>query len=248
MQLSAFETGFDLAETYCHYTDLVSAPDAKCPELRRDADNWHAVNRALVGYAAALAAMADDSTDTNEQDAIATALGAAAQLGKPWSDALNANVTSGVSRGVATLISGIVGVYRRERLGQTIRDSGDAIQAVARGIDENIVLLDRADRNLITTITDTVSSVQLGSSPAADKLGLTIALSSVATELAAHRVYLASYKKAIDAFAKAHDDVRKKLSGLGDRTADAELLKLIVSDVTAIVKSVDTALTPPAAP
>lgn len=245
LALSAFESAFDLAGTYCQYTDAVSTPDPKCPSLRTDAENWHAVNRALAGYAAALAAMADDSTDKNEQDSIATALGAAAQLGKPWSDVLDANVTSGVSRGVSTLISGIVGVYRRERLGKTIRDSNDALQAVARGIDENIVLLDRADLNLLATITDTISSVQIGNSPAADKLGLTIALSSVATELAAHRIYLASYKAAIDSFAKAHDHLRRKLSGLGDRKADLELLKLIATDVATIVKSAKTIITPP---
>ena len=248
LQLSAFEAAFDLAGAHCHYTDLVSAPDAKCPDLQADVENWHAVNRALVGYAAALGAMADDSKDRSEQDNIAAALGATAKLGKSWSDALDANVTAGVSRGVSTLISGIVGVYRRERLGQTIRDSNDALQAVARGIDANILLLDRADQNLITTIKDTISSVQLGNSPAADKLGLAIALSSVATELAAHRVALASYKRAIDAFAKAHHDVREKLSGLGDRTADLELLKLIASDVATIVKSVDTTITQPAKP
>jgi hypothetical protein len=245
LQLAGFESAFDLSGTYCHYTDLVSAPDPRCAGLRADAANWHAVNRALVGYAAALVAMADDSTDRSEQDSIATALGATAQLGQPWSDALNANVTTGISRGVATLISGIVGVYRRERLGQTIRDSNDALQSVTRGLDENIMLLDRADQNLLATITDTKSSLQIGSSPAADKLGLTIALSSVAAEVTAHRVYLASYKTAIDVFAKAHDDLRRKLSGLGDHKADLELLKLIASDVVTIVKSGQTAVASP---
>jgi len=217
-----------------------------CPSLRADAANWHAVNRAVVGYAAALAAMADDSTDRNEQASIATALGAAAQLGKPWSDALNPNVMIGVSQGVSTLILGIVGVYRRERLGKTIRDTNDALQAVTRGIDENIALLDRADQNLQRTITDTISSVQISNSPAADKAGLTIALSSVAAEVAAHRAYLVSYKTAIDAFAKAHDDLRKKVQGLGDPKADLELLTLIASDVATIVKSAEIATTPPA--
>jgi hypothetical protein len=245
LQLSAFESAFDLAGTYCHYTDLTGAPDPRCAVLRTDAANWHAVNRALVGYAAALAAMADDSTDRSEQDSIATALGAAGQLTRPWSDVLNANVTTGVSRGVSTLISGIVGVYRRERLGATIRDSNDALQAVARGIDANVMLLDHADLNLLATINDTRSSVQIGGAPAADKLGLTIALSSVEAELVAHRVYLASYKTAIDSFAKAHDDLRRRLSGLGERKADLELLKLIASDVVTIVKSGQTALTLP---
>jgi len=245
-QLSAFEGAFDLAGVHCRYTDRVSAPDPMCPQLQKDAANWHSVNRALVGYAAALAAMADDSKDRNEQTDIATALGAAAQLGKPWSDALNPNLTAGVSQGVATLISGIVGVYRRERLGKTIRDSNEALQSVVRGLDENIALIDRAEQNLVATITDTISSVQIGSSPAADRAGLTIALHSVEVELTAHRAYLASYKIAIDVFAKAHAQLRKKLSGLGDRTADLELLKLIASDAATIAKSVKTAITPPA--
>jgi len=245
-QLSAFEGAFDLEGTYCHYTDAVSKPDPQCATLRTDAANWHAVNRALAGYAAALAAMADDSTDRNEQDSIATALGATAQLGSPWSNALNPNVTSGVSRGVATLISGIVGVYRRERLGKTIRDTNDALQAVARGLGENIVLLDRAEQIFLDEIADTITSVQIGNSPAADKHGITIALSSVATEVAAHRTYLATYKAAIDSFAKAHDHLRKKLSKLGDRQADIELLKLIASDVVTIAKSTKLAITPPA--
>lgn len=245
-QLSTFEGAFDLAATHCRYTDRVSAPDPMCPLLQKDTENWHSVNRALVGYAAALAAMADDSTDRNEQTNIATALGAAAQLGPSWSNALNANFTAGVSQGVATLISGIVGVYRRERLGKTIRDSNDALQAVVRGIDENIALLDHADLNLLATITDTISSIQIGSSPAADKAGLTIALHSVEAELTAHRAYLASYKIAIDVFAKAHAQLRKKLSGLGDRQADLELLKLIASDAVTIAKSVKAAIVPPA--
>lgn len=245
IQLSPFEGAFDLAGTYCSYTDVVGTPDPMCPSLRADAANWHAVNCAVVGYAAALAAMADDSTDRNEQASIATALGATAQLGKPWSDALNPNVTIGVSQGVSTLILGIVGVYRRERLGKTIRDTNAALQAVTRGIDENIALLDRADQNLQRTITDTISSVQISNSPAADKAGLTIALSSVAAEVAAHRAYLVNYKTAIDAFAKAHDDLRKKVQGLGDPKADLELLKLIATDVATIVNSAKTATTPP---
>ena len=64
--------------------------------------------------------------------------------------------------------------------------------------------------------------------------------------MAAHRAYLASYKAAIDSFAKAHDHLRKKLSGLGDRQADIELLKLIASDVVTIAKSTKLAITPPA--
>jgi hypothetical protein len=246
LQLSAFEGAFDVSGTYCQYANVVSQPDPQCPSLRIDADNWHAVNRALTGYAAALGAMADDSTDRNEQASIATALGAVAKLDQSWSDSLNANVTSGVSQGVSTLISGIVGVYRRERLGKTIRASNDALQAIARGIDANVTLLDRAEQNLIAQIADTISSVQIGNSPAADRSGITIALSSVATELTRHRLHLASYKAAIDAFAKAHDHLRKKLSGLGDRKADLELLKLITSDVVTIVKSAKTAITPPA--
>jgi len=245
-QAAAFEGVFDLAAIHCRYMDDARAPDPMCPQLQKDTANWHAVNRALVGYAAALAAMADDSTDRNEQTDIATALGATAQLGQPWSAALNPNLTAGVSQGVATLISGIVGVYRRERLGETIRASNDALQAVVRGIDENIALLDRADLNLLATIADTITSIQLGNSPKADRDGLTIALHAVEVEVTAHRAALASYKIAVDVFAKAHAQLRKKLSGLGDRTADLELLKLIATDAATIAKSVRTAITPPA--
>jgi len=246
VQLATFEGAFDLAATHCRYTDRVDAPDPMCPLLKKDTENWHSVNRALVGYAAALAAMADDSTDRNEQTDIATALGATAQLGPSWNNALNPNRAAGVSQGVATLISGIVGVYRRERLGKTIRDSNDALQAVVRGIDENIALLDHADQNLLATIADTISAIQIGSASAADKTGLTIALHAVETELTAHRANLASYKIAIDVFAKAHAQLRKQLSGLGDRKADLELLKLMASDAVTITKSVKAALAPPA--
>src|SRR6185436_1810656 len=93
----------------------------------------------------ALAAMADDAKDRDERDHIATALGATAALGQPFSDSIDANIIAGVSSGVATLISGIVGVYRRERLGATIRDSNEALQSVVRGLDENIALIDRAE-------------------------------------------------------------------------------------------------------
>jgi len=210
--------------------------------LQADLQNWHAVNRALVGYAAALHAMANDSADVNQQNNIATALGATAKLGPSWSSALDANVTTGVSRGVSTLISGIVGVYRRERLAGTIRDSDDALAAVAHGLDDNIVLLDRAERNIAATIGETIKSIQAGNTPAADKVGLATALSSVQTALAAHRMQLAGYRVAVAAFAKAHADLRKGLSGLGDRKADLELGKLIAIDVSEIVKSGATAL------
>jgi len=246
VQLAAFEGAFDLAATHCRYPDQLDTPDPLCPLLKKDTENWHSVNRALVGYAAALAAMADDSTDRNEQTDIATALGATAQLGPSWGSALNPNLAAGVSQGVATLISGIVGVYRRERLGKTIRDSNDALQAVVRGIDENIALLDRADLNLLATITATISAIQISSPPGPNRDGLTIALHSVEAELTAHRANLASYKIAIDVFAKAHAQLRKKLSGLGDRKADLELLKLIASDAVTIAKSVKAALVPPA--
>jgi hypothetical protein len=240
-QLAAFESTFDLAVTYCHYVDLGGSPDPQCNNLQADAKNWHAVNRALVGYAAALAAMADDAKDVSQQTNVAAALGATAKLGPAWSAALDAHVTSGVSSGVASLIAGITGVYRRERLGQTIRATGDAVAAVVRGLDDNIALLDRAAQNIATTITDTIKSIQLGSSPAADRLGLAIALASVQTQLATHRAQLASYRAAIAAFAKAHAELRKGVSGLGDRQADLELLRLIAIDVAEIVQSTETA-------
>jgi hypothetical protein len=245
MQLSVYEGAFDLSATYCHYTDFVNAPDPQCAGLEKDLPNWHAVNRALVGYATALAQMADDASDRNQESHFATALGATVKLGEPFSTVIDANVTTGVSRGVSTLIHGILGVYRRERLGGTIKDSDEALQAVARGIEENIRLLDRANENLIAMIGDTLTSIQIGSSPAADRAGLTIALSSVRNQLIGYRAQLASYKGAVAAFAKAHAHVRKKLSGLGDRKADLELLKLIAADVAVIARSVKTATTKP---
>ncbi|HET9621245.1 MAG TPA: hypothetical protein VFP84_07760 [Kofleriaceae bacterium] len=247
-QLASFESTFDVAATYCRFADLGGTPDPQCQQLQADAANWHAVNRALVGYAAALSAMADDSKDQNQQTTIATALGASAQIGKAWSNVLNANVTSGISQGVATLISGITGVYRRERLAVVIKASADAVAAVARGIDDNIALLDRAAQNLTATLGDTLTSIQLGSAPAADRLGLAFALASVKIELASHRAALASYKAAVDAFAKAHATLRNGLNGLGERKADLELSQLIATDVVQIVQSTQTALTPVAVP
>jgi hypothetical protein len=244
MQLSSYDGAFDQAVTYCHFSDLAGAPDPQCALLQADSENWHAVNRALVGYATALNAMADDAKDQSEQDGIATVLASTATIIKPWSSALNANVTSGVSHGVSTLIAGILGVYRRERLGKTIKDSAEALEAVARGLDQNIALLDHATANLLATVNDTVSSIQAGTSPKADQFGLALTLRAVQAELAAHRATLAGYKATVDAFAKAHSDVKNKLSGLGDRTADLELLKLIAADVSAIVKDSRTAMTP----
>ena len=61
--------------------------------------------------------MADDSKDKSEKDDISTALGAASKINASWSAALNTNITSGVSQGVASLISGIVGIYRQEEAG-----------------------------------------------------------------------------------------------------------------------------------
>jgi hypothetical protein len=243
--LSQYESAFDLAATYCQFAALDDTPDPLCAQLAADAPNWHQVNRALVGYAAALAAMADDSKDQTQQTTIATALGASAQIGKSWSDALNANVTAGVSQGVATLIAGITGVYRRERLAGTIKASADALAAVARGIDDNVTLLDRAAANLAATLTDTLTSIQLGKSSRADRLGLSYALSSVQIELTAHRATLTAYKAAVDAFAKAHKTLRDGLGGLGNKEADLEMSKLIASDVKQIVQSSQQAMTTP---
>jgi hypothetical protein len=242
--LAAYQGAFDLAATYCRYASLGTTPDPQCHNLEVDAANWHAVNQALVGYATALNAMADDSKDQSQQTTIATSLGATAQIGVAWSAALDANVTAGVSQGVSTLIAGITGVYRRERLARTIRDSAEAVQAVVNGLDQNIQLLDRAEQNVAATIADTITSIQAGTSPAADRLGLAIALQGVQVELAAHRAILASYKAAADSFAKAHTTIKKGLSGLGERQADLELLKRISSDVSQIVKDSKTALTP----
>jgi hypothetical protein len=241
--LSQYESAFDVAATYCRFADLGGTPDPQCAQLATDAANWHQVNRALVGYAAALSAMADDSKDQNHQTTIATALGASAQIGKSWSDALNANVTSGVSQGVATLIAGITGVYRRERLARTIKASVEAVTAVARGIDDNITLLDHAAANLATLLGDTLTSIQLGNSPAADRLGLAFSLSSVQIELAAHRTVLTNYKAAVDAFAKAHKTLCDGLGGLGNKEADLEMSKLIANDVKQIVQNARTAIT-----
>jgi hypothetical protein len=243
--LSQYESAFDLAATYCRLADFDATPDPLCAQLAADAPNWHQVNRALVGYAAALAAMADDSKDQTQQTSIATALGASAQIGKAWSDALNANVTSGISQGVSTLIAGITGVYRRERLASTIKASADALAAVARGIDDNIALLDRAAANVATTVTDTVASIQLGSSPRAERIGLAMALSSVSVALTAHRATLTAYKAAVDAFVKAHKTLRDGLGGLGTKQADLELSKLIANDVKQIVQSAQQAMTTP---
>jgi hypothetical protein len=245
MQLSAYEGAFDRTARYCHYTDFINTPDPQCVGLEKDLPNWHAVNRALVGYATALGAMADDASDRNQESHIATALGASVQLGEPFSGVIDASITSGVSRGVSTLIHGILGVYRRERLAATIRDSDEALQAIARGIEENTRLLDRANENLIAMIGDTMTSIQIGNSPAADRAGMTIALSLVRDELAAYRAHLATYRGAVVAFAKAHSHIRKKLNGLGDRKADLELLKLIAADVVAITKSVKTVINRP---
>ncbi len=242
--LGTYQTAFDPAAVYCHYAE-VDAPDPQCKNLTADAANWHAVNTVLVAYASALAAMAEDAKDASQQTNIATMLGAGAKLGDAWSAALTANLSAGVSSGVATLSAGITGVYRRERLSRTIRDSAAAVQAIAAGLDQNIDLLDHAAQNLANVITDTLTSVQAGrTSPAADRLGLQIALAAMQLELAKHRQTLAAYKATIDSFAKAHTNLKNGLAGLGDRQADLELLKLIASDVSQIVKSTRTALTP----
>lgn len=245
-RLTEFETAFDVGPIYCRASSAVGQPpDPNCANLQSDLANWHAVNHALVGYAAALAAMADDSKDKSEKDDITTALGSVAKLSPSWSGALSATTTGGVSLGVSSLISGIVGVYRRERLAKTIRASNDALAAVVKGIDENIALLDRADQNILTTIDGTLSSIAVSSSPAPDKQGLALTLTAFAAEVTRHRTQLASYKTAADAFAKAHDELAKHLKGLGERKADEELLKLIATDVVNIAKGVDTALTAP---
>jgi hypothetical protein len=211
MQLSAYEGAFDRTAQYCHYTDFVNAPDPQCVGLEKDLPNWHAVNRALVGYATALGAMADDASDRSQESHIATALGATVKLGAPFSGVIDASITTGVSRGV----------------------------------EENIRVLDRANENLIAMIGDTMSSIQIGNSPAADRAGMTIALSLVRDDLTAYRSYLAGYRGAVASFAKAHSHIRKKLKGLGDRKADLELLKLIAADVATITRSVKTVITKP---
>jgi hypothetical protein len=244
-ELATYQDAFDVAITFCHVADASPTPDPNCAKLDADRRNWHAVNDVLVGYAAALTAMADDSKDKSEKDDIATALAAVAKVEPAWSDALSSNVTSGVSSSSAALISGIVGVYRRERLGQTIRDSNTAVQRLAHAIDANIAVLDAAEQNALGQLDGTRTSIDAEPDlPRAEKLGHSQTLVSVAATIVAHRVVLGRYKQAVDAFAKAHADVFDHLSGLGDRKADLEILKLIASDLVTIAGGVKTAATP----
>ena len=74
-------------------------------------------------------------------------------------------------------------------------------------------------------------------------------LSLTAANVRAQHLQLASYKKAADAFAKAHDDITKKLEHLGDRASDFELLEIIAIDVASIAKKgTSTAMTLPRRP
>lgn len=241
-QLSTYDDVFDLGPDFCEAANVSKSPDSHCTDLRSDLQNWHAVNKALVGYAKALIAMADDSKDKNEKADISTALGSVGKVETDWKG-LDENFTTGVSQGLASIASGIIGVYRRERLAKAIKETNSSLKKVVEGLDANIDDLARADGNLLAIFADTTTSVTAGDSPAAVKSGLKVSLAAVAIQVAAHRARLVDYKKAADSFVKAHDDLATHLEKLGDKDGDVELLKLIATDVVSIAKAVNTAST-----
>jgi hypothetical protein len=240
--LGAYEGAFDAGVTYCKDGNVGSpTPDPACARLEKDLASWHAVNHTLVAYAAALLAMADDTKDKVEKDDITTALTAASLISPTWGTDVNGNVIAGGAQGVTSLLLGIEGVYRRERLASTIAASDAAVTAIVAALDKNIDVLDRAEKNVQQTVADTITAIQAGTSPAADKHGMTILLTAVVAEIAAHRGTLSNYKKTADSFATAHFEIKKKLHGLGDHKADLELLKVIALDIKDIVKNAELA-------
>ncbi|HEY4240778.1 MAG TPA: hypothetical protein VGM88_13240 [Kofleriaceae bacterium] len=226
--LGGFADAFDREVIYCQ-----TEPSPACATLEKDVATWRVVNGVLVGYAAALSAMADDSSDKDQTQAVATAIAALGATDPTWKAALNDNVSAGVSDGTNKLIAGIIGVYRRERLSSTIEASAAPLDDVVEKLVREIGVMDQLDGVLLDRIAETRAA--LGAEHA-DKRAFEITLTLARADVAAHRARLGEYKAAALAFAKAHDVLRKGLKGLGDKKADLELLKQISNTVSAIAK------------
>jgi len=231
--LGGYADAFDREIVYCQ-----TAPSAACATLEKDVATWRAVNSVLVGYAAALSAMADDSKDKDQTKDVATAIAALGSTDPAWKAALNDNVSAGVSDGTNKLIAGIIGVYRRERLSVTIEASAAALDDVADKLAHEIAVMAALDDELLARIGDTRDA--LGAEHA-DRRALEIALTFARADVTAHRARLGEYKATVLSFAKAHDVLRK---GLGAKKADLEILKEIASTVSAINKDVKLARKP----
>lgn len=243
-QLSSQENVFDTAPAFCRIANTKPEPDPACAQLESDLKNWHKVNRSLVAYAKALNAMADDSKDKSYKDDISTMLGGASKVGT-WSTYLNSDVTKGISTGVDTLIQSITGLYRRDELKQTIKDNDVHIQKIATGFDQEIDLLTAVDENIKKVSDEGAKIIGVpGASPEKDAMRISYLQLSMA--VGANKVELANYKKTIDAFAKAHHDLKEHINNVGDWRGDLKVLRVITKDVSTIAAiDIDKALTPP---
>lgn len=237
-KLAAYETAFDLAPTSCAAGG--SEPEV-CDGLRADLRNWHKVNRALVGYAAALSAMADDSKDVSYKNDISALLGSASHLGG-WTSSINSNVQKGAGDGVDALVNVITGTYRRDKLKDAIRANNAHVQSIATAIEMNAKYFEAADANLLATIQATANAVT-GMDPFG--AGLRFSLRISATAIDNDKTAIIAYRKAVEAFAKAHDDLEKRIENVGDYKRDAEVLNEIAKDVATILGAAVTATTPP---
>lgn len=242
-QLSSQENVFDTAPVLCRIERQKEkiADLSMCEQLQQDLENWHKVNRSLVAYAKALDAMADDSKDKSYKDNVSTTLGAASKVGS-WSKFLNKSVTDGVSNGVDALIQMITSFYRRDELKQAIESRDPYIQNIKNGFEMQIQLLDEAAKNMQTEAS-TVLKEEI-QKEGAEQAAMRIAYLQWVMAVGIHRTELANYKKAIDAFANAHHDLKENIKKVGS-TGDLEVLQLITQNAGKILSSSATAMTPP---
>jgi hypothetical protein len=241
VQLSSQENVFDTAPAFCRIASTNTGDDPNCDRIESDLENWHKVNRVLVAYAKALNAMADDSKEKSYKDDISTMLGAASKVGT-WSTFLTSNVTGGISAGVDALIHSTTSLYQRAELKSAIEKNDVHIQNIATGFDLGIAAFGAVDQNIQAWADTAQESIgAFGESPKSD--AMKIAYRHLSMAIGANRLELANYKKAIDAFAKAHHDLKEHINNVGDRAGDLEVLQVITKDVSTIFAGINKALT-----
>ncbi len=233
-QLSAHEAAFDMAPALCRAGNTRKEPDAACSDLEGDLENWHRVNRVLVAYAKALDRMADDSKDMSDKDDVATLVGTATKIGT-WGSTLTTQAAAGVKAGVDGLIAETTGFYRRAKLKGAITRSNAAVQAISRAIVMNIDALDHADQNTGAVVATTDAAI--GDVEPQLKNGMHFALTITALSLTSDRAELNRYRKAILAFAAAHEVLARQIDDVGQCGNDRIVLWEIGKSVGPIISS-----------
>jgi hypothetical protein len=233
-QLSAHADAFDNLAGLCALANNGTSIDSHCEDLFTDRQLLRPVTNAIVAYANALAAMADDSNEPDYTSNVSATLQAVAKL--PATSGLSAGVIKGTS-GIANAILRLsADGYRREHLGEAIRSTNDIWKDVRTKMDA----LTKADLSAMNSIKTMLlnNALALNNALSPSNVAMRFSELDAITAVEASMTKLQAYQKSIDDFVAAHDELNKKVDTLGDADTDKELLKEILNDVGPVVASI----------